>query len=260
MNELFQIIVLSIIQGITEFLPISSSAHLILIPSILGWSDQGIFFDVSMHFGSLLAVSYYFLRYENKLTNTEFPLNYLCKEKIIIGSFPVLFFGFIFYDHISSNLRSIEIISIFTILIALVLLMVEYFGKNKKDITDITNIDILIIGLFQSIALIPGTSRSAIIIIGALLLGYNKKSSIVIALILAFPVILLAMLYEIYLFDFQLINIDIVSKSIIAIVISFLVSFYVIKYFIYYINKTGFYPFMIYRIILGVFLLVFFIQ
>ena len=83
-------------------------------------------------------------------------------------------------------------------------MLVEYFGKNKKDITDITNTDILIIGLFQSIALIPGTSRSAIIIIGALLLGYNKKSSIVIALILAFPVILLAMLYEIYLFDFLL--------------------------------------------------------
>ena len=138
-------------------------------------------------------------------------------------------------------------------------MLVEYFGKNKKDITDITNTDILIIGLFQSIALIPGTSRSAIIIIGALLLGYNKKSSIVIALILAFPVILLAMLYEIYLFDFQLINIDIFLKSILAIAISFLVSFYVIKYFIYYINRTGFYPFMIYRIILGVFLLVFFI-
>ena len=97
MNELFQIIVLSIVQGITEFLPISSSAHLILIPSILGWSDQGIFLDVSMHFGSLLAVSYYILRYENKVANAEFPLNYLFKEKIIIGSFPVLFFGFIFY-------------------------------------------------------------------------------------------------------------------------------------------------------------------
>ena len=257
MSELFQIIFLSIIQGLTEFLPISSSAHLIFIPNLLGWKDQGIFLDVSMHFGSLLAISYYYMTNSTLFKNNGSPKPSINIEKIAIGSFPVLFFGFIFHEYISENLRSIEIIGITTVLIAVLLLITEYCKNNTKKISNINNVDILIIGLFQSIALIPGTSRSAIIILGALLLGYTKKDSILIALILSFPVILFAMGYEVSQVEFIQANFTVLSNSLLAIAVSFFVSLNVIKYFIIYINEVGFYPFMIYRIILGVYLLVF---
>ena len=122
MNELLQIIFLSIIQGITEFLPISSSAHLIIFPNIFGWKDQGTFLDISMHFGSLLAVVYYFYKFQKGIFSSSNTSDFISIKKIIIGSLPVLIFGFIFYDYISLNFRSIGIISISTIFFAILLL------------------------------------------------------------------------------------------------------------------------------------------
>jgi len=258
MNELIHIIILSFIQGVTEFLPISSSAHLILIPAILGWEQQGILLDVSMHFGSLLAISLYYFKNVKEFSNIQTSKNYISIKKLFIGSLPVLCCGYFFYDFISNNLRSVEIIGIFTILVALLILSVEFFRKKFKDIKTISNYDMLIIGLFQALALIPGTSRSAIIIFAALLIGYNKKSAIIIALMLSFPVILVAMIYEVFTVDYSLINYEVVMQIITAVSISFVVSYFVIKNFISYINIIGFYPFMIYRIILGITLLAFF--
>ena len=258
MNELIHIIILSFIQGVTEFLPISSSAHLILVPAILGWEQQGILLDVSMHFGSLLAISLYYFKNVKEFSNIQTSKNYISIKKLFIGSLPVLCCGYFFYDFISNNLRSVEIIGIFTILVALLILSVEFFRKKFKDIKAISNYDMLIIGLFQALALIPGTSRSAIIIFAALLIGYNKKSAIIIALMLSFPVILVAMIYEVFTLDYYLINYEVVMQIITAVSIAFIVSYFVIKNFISYINIIGFYPFMIYRIILGITLLAFF--
>ena len=190
MTDLIHIIILSVIQGVTEFLPISSSAHLILMPAILGWEQQGVLLDVSMHFGSLIAISVYYFKNLEVFRNIQTSNNYIGIEKLAIGSLPVLCCGYFFHDFISNpetiislaswipsfNLRSVEIIGIFTILVALLLLCVEFFRKKFKDIKTINDYDMLIIGLFQALALIPGTSRSAIIIFAALLIGYNKKS------------------------------------------------------------------------------------
>jgi len=258
MTELIHIIILSFIQGVTEFLPISSSAHLILVPAILGWEQQVILLDVSMHFGSLLAISLYYFKNVKEFSNIQTSKNYISIKKLFIGSLPVLCCGYFFYDFISNNLRSVEIIGIFTILVALLILSVEFFRKKFKDIKTISNYDMLIIGLFQALALIPGTSRSAIIIFAALLIGYNKKSAIIIALMLSFPVILVAMIYEVFTLDYYLINYEVVMQIITAVSIAFIVSYFVIKNFISYINIIGFYPFMIYRIILGITLLAFF--
>tara|TARA_B110000091_G_scaffold210040_1_gene252208 strand:- start:951 stop:1730 length:780 start_codon:yes stop_codon:yes gene_type:complete len=258
MTELIHIIILSFIQGVTEFLPISSSAHLILVPAILGWEQQVILLDVSMHFGSLLAISLYYFKNVKEFSNIQTSKNYISIKKLFIGSLPVLCCGYFFYDFISNNLRSVEIIGIFTILVALLILSVEFFRKKFKDIKAISNYDMLIIGLFQALALIPGTSRSAIIIFAALLIGYNKKSAIIIALMLSFPVILVAMIYEVFTLDYYLINYEVVMQIITAVSIAFIVSYFVIKNFISYINIIGFYPFMIYRIILGITLLAFF--
>ena len=255
MIDYAHIIILSLVQGVTEFLPISSSAHLILIPKILGWNNQGIFLDVSMHFGSLLAIIYYYSKNTAEFINAEYAKNYINIQKIIIGSLPVLTFGYFFHDYIVNHLRNLEVIAISTILVALFILAAELFSKKSKNISEINNIDMVIIGLFQALALIPGTSRSAIIILSALILGYNKKSSIIIAIILAFPVIFIAMCYETLSLNFSSINFEIILSSFISIIISFLVAYVVIKYFILYINKIGFYPFMIYRLILGVIIL-----
>ena len=127
MTDLIHIIILSVIQGVTEFLPISSSAHLILIPAILGWDQQGILLEVSMHFGSLIAISVYYFKNLEVFRNVHTSNNYIGIEKLTIGSLPVLFCGYFFHDFISNNLRSVEIIGIFTILVALLLLFLCVF-------------------------------------------------------------------------------------------------------------------------------------
>ena len=257
MNDFFQLILLSIVQGITEFLPISSSAHLIILPKLFNWNDQGLLLDVSMHFGSLLAVSVFFVKNSNEFRNLRTSKHYINFKKILLGSVPVIFFGYVFHDYIESNLRSIGIIAILTILVAVLILFAEFFKKNTKTLSVINNFDMFIIGIMQAFALIPGTSRAGIIILAALLLGYDKKSSIVIALVLSFPVIFLAMMYKLYSLDSNIIDLYLVSNICLSITMSFVVSYLVIKYFLSYINKIGLYPFMIYRIIFGSALIIF---
>ena len=257
MNDFFQLIILSIVQGITEFLPISSSAHLIILPKLFNWNDQGLLLDVSMHFGSLLAVSVFFVKNSNEFRNLRTSKHYINFKKILLGSVPVIFFGYVFHEYIESNLRSIGIIAILTILVAVLILFAEFFKKNTKTLSVINNFDMFIIGIMQAFALIPGTSRAGIIILAALLLGYDKKSSIVIALVLSFPVIFLAMMYKLYSLDSNIIDLYLVSNICLSITMSFVVSYLVIKYFLSYINKIGLYPFMIYRIIFGSALIIF---
>ena len=258
MSDFLQLILLSIIQGITEFLPISSSAHLIIIPKIFHWEDQGLLIDISVHFGSLMALCVFYAKNLNEFRNSNSIKNYIGIEKILIGSCPVLFFGYIFHDFIELNLRTIEIISIFTVLVAVLIMFAEFFKKNTKKISNINNFDMLVIGFMQAIALVPGTSRAGIIILAALMLGYNKKSSIVIALVLSFPVIFLAMLFKLYSLDSNILDLYLALKILISVLMSFTTSYFVIKYFLSYINRIGLYPFMIYRIIFGLILFIFF--
>ena len=259
MNETVQLIILSLVQGITEFLPISSSAHLIILPEILSWDHQGIVFDVTMHFGSLMAITYYYFQNKDKFLNVNTSKGYINLNKIFIGSAPVLFAGYFYHDYIIDNLRSIEVIAITTILIAILLIILDLLKKNQRDLKSVTYFDISIIGAFQAVALIPGVSRSAIIIFAALLLGYNRKSALLITIILAFPVISIATVYEIYNISSVIMNLDAVIKVITSFVISFFSSYIVIKYLMIYINKIGFYPFMLYRLILGFILIGFII-
>ena len=259
MNETIQLIILSLVQGITEFLPISSSAHLIILPEILSWDHQGIVFDVTMHFGSLMAITYYYFQNKDKFLNINTSQVYINFSKIFIGSAPVLFFGYFYHDYIIENLRSIEVIAITTILVAILLLILDLLKRNQRDLESVTYFDISIIGIFQAIALIPGVSRSAIIIFAALLLGYNRKSAIIITIILAFPVITIATIYEFFNISNVLMNLDVAIKVITSLLISFFSSYVIINYLMIYIDRIGFYPFMIYRLILGFILIGFFV-
>jgi len=259
MNEIIQLIILSLVQGITEFLPISSSAHLIILPEILSWDHQGIVFDVTMHFGSLMAITYYYFQNKDKFLNINTSQGYINFSKIFIGSAPVLFFGYFYHDYIIENLRSIEVIAITTILGAILLLILDLLKRNQRDLESVTYFDISIIGVFQAIALIPGVSRSAIIIFAALLLGYNRKSAIIITIILAFPVITIATIYEFFNISNVLMNLDVAIKVTTSLLISFFSSYVIINYLMIYIDRIGFYPFMIYRLILGFILIGFFV-
>ena len=193
---MIEVLILSLVQGITEFLPISSSAHLIILPEILSWDHQGIVYDVTMHFGSLMAITYYYFQNKDKFLNINTSQGYINFSKIFIGSAPVLFFGYFYHDYIIENLRSIEVIAITTILIAILLLILDLLKRNQRDLKSVTYFDISIIGVFQAIALIPGVSRSGITLTAGLFFGFSRVDALKFAVLLSIPVIILASFSE----------------------------------------------------------------
>ena len=252
--DILNIIILSIIQGITEFLPISSSSHLILLPMFTKFPDQGIMFDVALHTGSLFAILIY---YRNEIKNifkfTDMGKTYT--RLIIIGSIPLPIAGLLLIELISLNLRSIEVIALMTITFALLLLYADNYNKPVKQLTNISNKIILIIGLFQILALVPGVSRSGIVITAALLLNYSRNDAIKIAFLLSIPAIFMASSYN--LLQLSLMgNESILSNHLLGMLLSLIVSYLTIYFFIATINKISFSPYIIYRLMLGTLLLI----
>ena len=181
----FQVIILGAIQGLTEFLPISSSAHLQLPRVLLGWEDQGLTFDVALHLGSLLAVLIYlkddianivkavYARIISKKNSTDADLAF----SLMIATVPGAAIGFLLNNFVDQYTRSIEILAVFTFIFALVLLYADNKGSRDRSLKQLTWRDASYIGFAQVIALIPGVSRSGVTMSAALLLGYNRKSA-----------------------------------------------------------------------------------
>ncbi|MBH32089.1 MAG: undecaprenyl-diphosphatase [Gammaproteobacteria bacterium] len=259
MIDYIQIASLSIIQGITEFLPISSTAHSILFSKFMDWEDQTLFLDICMHLGSLLAVILFLMiNFKSSLKN-EFSItkNSSSIHKIVIATIPLIFFGGFFYNEISTHMRTFEVITITTILFAIIIIALEYIVKKNREITSVSYSDAIVIGLFQSLALIPGTSRAAVTIMAALILGFNKTTSVLISFILSVPAIFCAITYQTFRLDYSNIKNDQIFIIFIAIVLSFITSYIVINFFLKFINIIGLLPFMIYRIFLGTLLIIF---
>ena len=252
--DILNIIILSIIQGITEFLPISSSSHLILLPMFTEFPDQGIMFDVALHTGSLFAILIY---YRNEIKNifqfTDNGKSFI--RLIVIGSIPLPIAGLLLIDLISLNLRSIEVISVMTIAFALLLLYADNYNKPSKQITYISTKIILFIGLFQILALVPGVSRSGIVITAALLLNYNRNDAIKIAFLLSIPAIFMASSYNLLQLS-SMGSVSILNDHLLGMTLSLIVSYLTIYFFIATINKISFAPYIIYRIMLGTLLLI----
>ncbi len=252
--DILNIIILSIIQGITEFLPISSSSHLILLPMFTEFPDQGIMFDIALHTGSLLAVVIYF---RNEIKNifkfTENGKSYI--KLIIIGSIPLPIAGLLLIDFIVLNLRSIEVIAVMTITFALLLFYADNHNKSCKDISNLSTEIIIIIGLFQTLALVPGVSRSGIVITAALLLNYNRNDAIKIAFLLSIPAIFMASSYN--LLELSSMSSEaVLANHLLGMILSLTVSYFTIYFFIATINRLTFSPYIIYRIMLGTLLLI----
>ena len=257
--ETIQTILLAIIQGLTEFLPISSSAHLILLSEMLGWEDQGQAFDVALHFGTLLAVLFYF---KNDLSNMFARSNFQSTNSFLhsqlgiisIATIPVVLFGGLFNESIEQNLRSSMVIAVATIFFGLLLFLADSRKKNNNDTAVNLGIGFLI-GLSQVFALIPGTSRSGVTITAGLLLGLSREEAAKFSFLLAIPVIFAASAFELY----QLSQIEVLVFDYLDLflgtLVSFVVAFLTIKWFLRMVQKIGMLPFFIYRLILGALIL-----
>jgi undecaprenyl-diphosphatase len=253
-----QIVVLAIVQGLTEFLPISSSGHLILVPNVAGWTDQGLVFDVAVHFGSLAAVALFFRRDLAGLIRGSFGLlggkldSLESRMALGIGlaTIPAAVVGLLFVGLIEEHLRDPKVV-VFTLSFYGVLLMLaDRFGRKVRNITEMTVKDAVLIGLAQALALIPGTSRSGITITAGLALGLGRQDAARFSFLLSVPVILLATAYEVLLITLsdQAVAWD---QLAVAAFISAIVAYVSIDFFMRFVSKIGLAPFGIYRLLLA---------
>ena len=255
------IIILSMVQGITEFLPISSSAHLIIIPEIFGSILSKRSFDVSLHFGSLLAVIFYLKKDISKIFHDTifFKKNnqgFITFKNLIISTIPIVFVGFLIHLYDFNIIRNLEIIGWSTLGFGILLGIADTNVKIKKFIKNLNLKDAFIIGLFQVLALIPGTSRSGIVITAGLFMGFSRYDASKYSLLLSIPVILAAMTLEsfsLYRMEGFFFN----DEMIIGIISSFCLAFLTIKLFMKWINTASLKIFVFYRIILGVLILIY---
>ena len=258
--DTLQLILLSVVQGLTEFLPVSSSAHLVLLSEFLGEEDQGIIFDVGVHFGTLMAALVYFRSDLKKMIINLGSYKFLSKENnltanLIIAVIPILLLGFLLRDFVNLNLRNSEVIAYATIIFG-ILLYTAQVRKGKENLDSVSLKQALIIGLFQCLALIPGTSRSGITITAGLFLGLSATAASRFSFLLAIPTIGAIALAELIRVSF----IDIMDNGAelsIALIISFLVAYISIDMFLKLIDRIGFTPFVIYRLLLGGWLLMY---
>ncbi|MDO6692909.1 undecaprenyl-diphosphate phosphatase [Aliiglaciecola sp. 3_MG-2023] len=259
---LFEIIVLAIIQGITEFLPISSSAHLILPSELLGWQNQGLAFDVAVHVGSLLAVMIYFRADIARMMVAWLQSGFSKQQSddsklawwVILATIPAVVIGFVAKDLIEEYARSALVIAFTTIVFGLLLWYADVTGKLTKNIYQLTWKNALFIGIAQAIALIPGTSRSGITMTAGLMLGMNRESAARFSFLLSIPVILGAGL----LATLDLLQADTAvdwEALFYGIGLSFISAYACIFLFLSWISKIGMLPFVIYRLVLGAVLL-----
>ena len=247
--DFVNIILLSLIQGITEFLPISSSAHLIIFSEIFNNSKQDITIDVFAHFGTLLAVVWYFREELIKILRT-YKINEVNNlgNCLILGTLPILVFGFFLRDFIEVNLRNQNVI-IFSMIFFGILLIVFESLKGVRSLNELTWKDSVVLGLFQTFALVPGASRSALVIMGAFYLGFRSVDALKISFLLAIPTLAIIFFGENYLINFDY-KIKI-SELLLVIFFSFVTALITIHYFLKLINKIGLLPFVIYRFLLA---------
>lgn len=261
--DTIEVIILAIIQGITEFLPISSSAHLILPSAVLGWEDQGLLFDVAVHVGTLLAVMIYFRQDIGRLTvgwfqsltgkhSTDSKLAWW----VILATIPAALIGLLASDLIEAYLRSPYVIAITTIVFGLALWYADVFAKQSFSMEQLGFKQALLIGLAQAIALIPGTSRSGITLTTGLMLGLDRVSAARFSFLLSIPIIVLSGGYQTTKLFSEPQNYD-VAGILLGTGLSFISALLCIHWFMKLISRMGMLPFVIYRLILGIGLLIF---
>ena len=252
-QNIIEVLILSAIQGISEFLPISSSAHLILVSSLYEFKSNSLLIDISLHLGSLLAIIYFF---RNDLLDVKNNKRLL--GLVIFGSIPLIFTGYILYSNdLIYSLRNVKVIAWTTLIFAIILYIADKSRFDKKISTNLNYQSILFIGLFQILSLVPGVSRAGITITAARILKFNRYDSSKVSFLLSIPALSGASFLGLK---------DLFNESIhlnylvfLAIVSSFIFSFLTVKFFLDYINKFSMNAFVIYRILiaLGLFYIIY---
>ena len=248
LQNIIEIIILSAIQGISEFLPVSSSAHLILVSTLYEFKSSSLLIDISLHLGSLIAIIYFF-----RVELFDVRNNKRLLSLILFGSFPLIIVGYIFYTTgIIYQLRNLEIIAWTTLIFAVVLYISDKSRFDKKISSNLNLKSIIFIGIFQILSLVPGVSRAGITITAARILKFNRVDSSKISFLLSIPALAGASILS-----FK----DVLEQTIVfnylvivAIISSFIFSFLTIKFFLIYINRFSMNAFVIYRILIALFL------
>ena len=257
-----QIIILAIVQGLTEFLPISSSGHLVLVPYLFSWTDQGLAFDVAVHFGSLAAVCIFFRKDIASLItggvkllggNIEAPESRMALG-IALGTVPAALAGLLFASWIEDNLRDPKVIVVTLAFYGILMALADRFGRREKSMTDFGIKEAIVVGCAQALALIPGTSRSGVTITAARFLGFERHDAARFSFLLSAPVILLAAGYKF---------VELLSSGVavewgqlgLGAVVSCVVAYLSIEFFMRVVTRIGLAPFAIYRLILAAIIL-----
>lgn len=258
--NLLLIILFGLVQGLTEFLPVSSTGHLIILERLFNLSPSqfGLSFDVALHFGTVMALLVYFRK---KILGIIIDL-IQGKTKfvflLIIGTLPALFAGVLLEKYINTTFRSTAVVAVSLIIFSFIFLLAERFGKKQKNYLDLNLKESLIIGIFQTIALLPGVSRSGITISGGLLTNLKERDAGEFAFLLSIPIVLAAFIKDIFDLLKQGVSFQYLQSSILGAIISFTIGLLCITYFLHYLKKHGLTPFIIYRILLALILLYFF--
>ena len=202
-----QYFIIGIVQGFTEFLPISSSGHLVLVSQLTSWQDQGLFTDVAVHVGTLLAVIIYLRSHITSLIKSFFSFHLTQNDnliKIIIATIPAVIVGFFIFDFVQLYFRDIKVVAVTSVVFAALLFVADHFKMKISSLKDMSYLQAFIIGMFQVLAFIPGASRAGVTITGARFLGFDRSSAAIFSMLLSIPIILASLV---------LTSLDLISSS-----------------------------------------------
>lgn len=251
-TNFIQWLLLALIQGLTEYLPISSSAHLILVSKVMDWKDQGLLMDIAAHGGSLVAVMWYF---KKELAKLFIGNNWPLFNKLLLASIPLALMGFLFADFIESNLRSPLVIAVSSIVFGLFLYASDKVSQqNKTTQNKINTKQAALIGLSQIFALIPGASRSGVTMTAAMAQGFSRTKAAEFSFLLAIPALLMTTAYGMIKMAKQPEDYNTVGVLTVF-VVSLLSSLFSIKIFLKFIEKISISVFVWYRIVLALLIL-----
>jgi len=263
---IYQAIVLAVVQGLTEFLPISSTAHLVLFPWLLGWKDPGLTFDVALHAGTLVAVLLYFWRLWLEMLMAVAGVGGAAPEKIsehrrlfwflMLGTIPGGIAGLLFEHAAEEQFRQPLVIGLAMILVALLMWAGERVQHSKAALKDVSFVDSVVVGVAQAFAVIPGVSRSGVTMTGGLFRGLSRETCARFSFLLSTPLIAGAVMKKGWEIHHQGIPADMRLPFILGVIVSGLVGVAVIAFLIRYLERRTFKIFVVYRIVLGVIVLI----
>jgi undecaprenyl-diphosphatase len=260
---IYQAVVLGIIQGLTEFLPVSSSAHLALVPWLFGWKDQGLAFDIAMHAGTLAAVLLFFFRDWIQIIGQAFGMRIgndpFLRDRpkmlwyLMAASVPAGIAGLLFKKTVETTLRSAYVIGVMAIVIGLVILLSEMLGAKLKHIGTVSFMDTIWMGIAQALAIVPGTSRSGVTIAAGLFRDLDRATAARVSFLMSTPIIAAAALKDYWdLHKAGGLAPDLQLPFIVGIIVSGITGCIVIAFFLRYLRTSGLQPFVAYRILFGI--------